>query len=941
MKTKAKNILLKVGKWLGITIASLLLILFLAPIVFPGTVAEQIKNFANKKLDGELDFSKSRLSFFNHFPSLTVTLYDFSLKGSAPYTKQTLVDAEEVAFGINLKRLIFDNEVRIDKIYLSESFVNVLVNEKGQANYNVYISDTTQVADTVSHTSVKLEKIDISNCHLRYEDKSLKMLVEAKGFNYLGKGDLSQSVFDLKSEAEIDSIDFFYNSEPYLQNKSLTADLITRINTNSLAISFQKNDLVINKLHVNFKGLLNILKSGYNIDFAATSMNSNLRDLFTALPPEYVKWLDKTDVKGKTDLKFSFKGNYNAAKKTNPDLAFSMKVGGGYIQFSKAPVATSDINMNFQALLPSMNLDSLSVKLDSLTFKLGDDYLRAFVETKGLKRPTVHASIKSKLDLQKLDQSLGLSAIDMSGLLDIDVVSNGTYDTDKRTFPITKGRVLLRNGTIKTTFYPNPITNINIDANALNTDGNYKTTTVEVKPASFTFEGNPVDVRARFSNFDDVDYDIKAKGTLDIGRIYKVFSMKGLDVSGFIKADLALKGKQSYATTGQYGKLDNSGTLIIRNIKATSDKFPKPFLIREGLFTFVREKMKFDKFVADYGQSDFLINGHLNNVINYFFEKNGRLSGDFNVNSDYININEFMALKPAEKADKDAKTEAVKKANPTQSGVVLLPTNLNVSLNANAKKVSYDKLNLQDLKGTVGIREGKLTMRKTGFELIGCKVLIDARYDDVSPVQAGFDVHFRAKNFDVQRAYKEIEMFRTMVSAAEKAEGIISVDYRINGTLDGNMNPIYPSLVGEGLISISKVKIQGLKLFSAISEKTGSDGVNNPDLSRVDIKTSIRNNVIFVERTRMKVAIFRLRFEGKTSFDGQLNLRMRLGLPPFGVIGIPITVTGTQSDPKIKIFSKTTEETEEKEYSGKMIIKNKHLQKDLKDKTGEDPAKRD
>jgi len=940
MKKPAKSILLRIGKWIGITIASLLLILFLAPIVFPGTVAEQIKGFANKKLDGELNFSKSRLSFFNHFPSLTVTLYDFSLKGSAPYKNDPLVNAKEVAFGINLKRLIFDNEVRIDKIYLSESFVNVLVNEKGQANYNVYISDTTQVADTVSNTSVKLEKIDISNCHLRYEDKSLKMLVEAKGLNYLGKGDLSQSVFDLKSEAEIDSIDFFYNSKPYLQNKSLTANLTTRINTNSLAFSFRKNDLVINKLPVNFKGELNILKTGYDIDFAATSINSNLRDLFTALPPEYVKWLDKTDVKGKTDLKFSFKGNYNAAKKTNPDLAFEMKIGNGYIQFNKAPFATSDINMNFKALLPSMNLDNLSVKLDSLTFKLGNDYLRAFVETKGLQKPTIHASIKSKLDLQKLDQSLGLSAIDMTGLLDIDIVSNGTYDTEKRIFPITKAKVLLRNGMIKTSFYPNPITNINLDVNALNTDGNYKTTMIDIKPASFLFEGNPVDLKAKFSNFDDVDYDVRAKGTLDIGRIYKVFSTKGLDVTGFIKANLTLKGKQSYATTGQYSKLNNSGTLVIRNIKTTSDKFPKPFLINEGLFTFVREKMVFDKFTANYGQSDFLINGYLNNVINYFFEKNGRLDGSFNVNSNYINVNEFMALKPTEKADKDAKTEAVKAANPTQSGVVMLPTNLNVSLSANAKKVTYDKLDLEDLKGTVGIKEGKLSMKQTGFELIGCRVLIDARYDDVSPVKAGFDVHFRARNFDVKRAYKEIEMFRTMATAAEKAEGIISVDYRLNGTLDGNMNPIYPSLVGEGVISISKVRIQGLKLFSVISQKTGSDGIDNPDLSRVDIKTSIKNNVIFVDRTRMGVSLFRLRFEGKTSFDGQLNLKMRLGLPPFGVIGIPFTITGTQDNPKIKIFSKSTDETEETEYNGKMIIKNKHLQKDIKDKTGEDPGKR-
>ncbi len=35
---------------------------------------------------------------------------------------------------------------------------------------------------------------------------------------------------------------------------------------------------------------------------------------------------------------------------------------------------------------------------------------------------------------------------------------------------------------------------------------------------------------------------------------------------------------------------------------------------------------------------------------------------------------------------------------------------------------------------------------------------------------------------------------------------------------------------------------------------------------------------------------------------------MRLGLPPLGIIGIPIMVTGTQDDPKIKLGRKTKEE---------------------------------
>ncbi|RZJ71596.1 AsmA-like C-terminal region-containing protein [Flavobacterium sp.] len=921
MNARIKTIVLKSLKWLGIGIASILLLLFLIPILFPGQLADQVKAFANKKLKGELNFTEANISFFNHFPSLTVTLEDFSLKGSAPFEKDTLLAADEVSFGINLKRLIFDSQISIDEIYVDNSVVNVMVNKAGQANYNVYVSEDKEPdLDTVSNTSLRLDRIDISHCRLKYDDQSAGILVSAQDFNYLGKGNFDQNVFDLETDADIKNFDFVYNGEPYLQKKNVSAELVTRINTNALTFAFQRNDLKINQLPIDFKGELAILKSGYVIDVRVSSMGSNLKDLFTALPPEYVTWLESSKVKGDIDLLLMFKGRYDAATKRQPSLSFNTRITDGYIEYKDAPFPTSDIDLDFAAVLPALNTDSLSIKLNSLRFKLGKEYFKAFVETKGLDNMLVKADIKGKLDLEALDKSLGLSNLDMKGKLDVNVESNGYYNAAKRLFPKTKGRVLLQNAWLKTEYYPNPISDINFDINALNNDGTLNGTTVVIKPANFTFEGNPFHLDARVSNLDDVIYDVKAKGVIDIGKIYKVFRQKGVDVTGFIKSDVRLKGRQSYATTGKYSKLDNSGTLLIRDIKASMETFPKPFFISEGSFVFDREKMNFKKFLATYGQSDFALNGKLINAINYLFEKRGTLHGDFKLDSKYVNVNEFMALESGTNTDKKPEIEAEKKASPQASGVIVVPTNLDVFLTTNINKVTYDKFNLENIEGTVGVSKGQVLFKGTQLDIIGATLNLDGMYDDASPKKAGFDLRFRARNFDVKRAFNEIEMFKELATSAGKAEGIISVDYKLNGELDANMNPVYPSLEGGGVVTLKAIKIRGLKMFGSISDKTGSDGLNDPDLSRVDIKTNIKNNVIEVERTRMKVAVFRLRFEGKTSFDGQLALRMRLGLPPFGLVGIPIAITGTHEDPKVKVFSKTTEAVKETPFKGNKTI---------------------
>ena len=909
MKASNKNISLKILKVTGIVIASILLLLFLIPLLFPGTVASEVKKIANERLDTRMDFSKSRLSFFTHFPSLTVSLDDLTMTGSAPFRNDTLIKAEQVAFGINLKRLIFDNEVKINKLYVSKALINIMVNQKGQANYNIYISDPKNIKNKdkpEEGTAIRLERIDLEDCHVKYNDRSAKILVDARGFNYIGKGNLSQDIFDLNTDAKIDNIDFYYKRTAYLRKKELRADLITRINTNALSFILQKNELKINKLPLKFTGFFTILRDGYKINIKAASENTTVKDLFSVMPPEYLTWLDETEISGKSDLLFTFRGNYNVSKNQKPDLAFNLKVDKGAINYQNAPAPLKDFQMNLNAVLPSLDPEKLLVNLRTLKFKVGEkDYFNAYLHSKGFNEMTVDANVKGALDLATIDAALGLTSIELKGILKTNIQAKGIYSTSKKLFPKTIGGISLHQGWLKTDSYPNPITDITFVANVLNKAGTFQDLIIAVAPASFVFEGNPMYVNATLSDFGDLAYNAKIKGELNVGRIYQVFSQKGLDVTGYAKADLSLKGKQSYATNGQYDKLDNRGTLLLRNIKATSELFPKSFFIKQGNFRFQNEKMWFEKFYASYGKSDFDINGYLLNTINYFLESHGTLKGNFSMKSKLINVDEFMALEKGENQDRNIEIEYAKEDHPKMSGVVIIPNNLDVALTANADKVEYKGLVLNKLSGKVGIAKGNFFLENTTFNIIDCILGIDASYQDETPTTAHFNAHFTAKDFSVQRAYKEIPMFHDMVTAAEKAQGIISVDYNVKGDLNGNMGPIYESLEGGGTITLRDVQVKGLKLFEGISSKTGQKSIDDPNMKGIEINSTIDNNLIHIEPFTFSVASFRPTIKGTTSFDGLLDLRMRLGLPPGGLVGFPIVITGTHEEPKIKIFSKT------------------------------------
>ncbi len=1032
MPVPLRKIAFKTLKITGITVVSLIALLFLLPAIFPGFVSRKIKTWTNQAITGELNFSKARLSFFRHFPSLTLTLYDFTLKGSAPFKQDTLVSAAELGLGVNLAS-VFSSKLKINEIYLTNSDIHILVNEKGEANYNVYQSvpsnKPASPQDTSGGASLKIEKIQIEHSRLVYDDRSIPMLIGARELNYTGRGDLSQAIFDLDSRLQVDSFDLAYDGMRYIRSKKIDASLITKINTHSLAFNFEKNDLRINRLPVRFKGKFEFMEHGYNMDFKLVSKETDLHDVFTAMPPEYLKWFDSTDIRGHIEMDAYLTGQYITEQNIMPNLGFNMKVRDGYIANQHAPVPIQNLLVNFTAKLPSLNADSLSINMDSLYFTMDKDHFNSALHIKGLNSPFIQAKADASIDLEKWHRALGLGAfaikgnyqlhadvngqyktavqirqglrrkdtvtvlasipafniqsslqngyfklgslpqgldhirfnihafcpdhdythakldandinaevlqnyirgyirlsaakdfpvdadfqsvvdlatipqfypldsILLSGKTNIAIQTKGRYAPAKKLFPVTQAHIQLQDGTIQTKYYPHPIENIQVDAQLTDKTGSLKSMQIAVKPVSFRFEGQPFSLKADLSNFDNLRYTVVSKGVIDIGKIYQVFSRKGIDVKGFIKTDLDLNGLQSDAMAGHYDKLSNKGTLQLKQINITAEEFPLPLRIQSGLFRFDQDKMWFDQFNGAYGKSNFTLNGYLTNAIHYALQPNIPLTGKFTLNSPYILLDQLMVF-----ADSKTSGAAPKKPSSTSpTGVIMVPGNMDMAFTANATTVQYCGLTLSNVTGTVGIDSGKIKLQQTAFDLIGCHVKMDGNYASQSPKKALFDYHINAQDFDVKKAYQTVPIFRNLAPAAAKAEGIVSLDYAIKGRLDDNMMPVYPSLEGGGTLSVKNVKMRGFKLFSAVSQTTNRDKVNDPDVSKVNIVTHIKNNIITLDPVKLKVAGFRPKIQGEMSLDGRLNLKFRLGLPPFGIFGIPLTITGTRDNPVVRV----------------------------------------
>lgn len=1004
-----------------ITILSTLVVLLSIPLVIPGKIDQEITRIINAQIDGEIEFESSNISFFTQFPSLTINLNGVSLKGSAPFRQQELLIAKRLSFGLNIPSL-WSSQIRIDEVYADHAKVNVMVDKKGNANYNIYkpAANTAVPDSTSSGTALKIEAIYLLNSEINYKDESIPFELKAQNLNYQGKGDFSQDIFDLKSELTADHIDLYYNHVPYLLHKKLNAKLLTKINTNSLELQFNENNLVINSLPISFVGKFAFLKDGYDLNFKTRAKETDLANIFSALPPDVADQFSRTKITGYAEISASLTGQYIAATHQMPSATFNLKIRDGYIENPKVPVPVTSLSMNLQTRLPDLNMDRLFIDLDSLYFNMGKDHVAAVFKLDGLKEPVLKTDTRTDIDLEKWSKAFNIEGLDLKGrlvmdikadgkfrrkvvrsgirkvdtvwatvprfalnsrlsngylkfsalpaaiekinfdingkntdglyqntmlsvndltlealsnyikgnfqiqsrpdlplqmnlkallnlsdiakvyplkdlelhgTLNFDLNSAGPYNQAKKLFPKTTATLKMDNGSIKTAHFSEALTSIQIDAQMSNTDGTFRNSKVIIKPVSFVMAGQPFVLKAAVSDFENIRYDLSSKGNIDLGKMYQFFAIKGYQVKGNIFTNVHFKGLQSDAAAGRYARLNNTGTIRVKQLNLQSDLFPKEFRISKGNFSFTSEQMRFEDFKAVYGSSDFSLNGYLENVMDYILSNKSSLKGIFNLQSKKINADEFMVYADQQPA----------KSSSGSNGVILIPENLNMQFKASAGQVVYNGLKLQDAKGLMELNNGTLTLKETGFNLIDAIVKMDATYRSTSLKSADFDFHLSAQDFDIAKAYREIKLFREMATSASSVKGLVGLDYQLSGRLNADMFPVLPSIKGEGVLTLKKVSLMGFKMINAVSKETKRDSLNNPNLKDVQIKSHIDRNIMTIERTKMRIAGFRPRFEGQISLDGRLNISGRLGLPPFGLFGIPLSITGTQENPVIRL----------------------------------------
>jgi hypothetical protein len=644
------------------------------------------------------------------------------------------------------------------------------------------------------------------------------------------------------------------------------------------------------------------------------------------------------------NLNFNLKGDMTMSE---TDMQMSLNIGevtfimDGMKYLNKAVIDSKiDLlanldNMKFTFRENYFSINDLKLNFSGIVAMPGDD-----IET-DLKFGTAQTSFKTLLSLVPAVYMSDYQDLKTSGEFTLSGSAKGIYSDADSTLPDISLNLSVSNGLISYPALPEQIKNINIKSNVFVDGKDMDKTTANIDLFHMELAGNPFDMTFGLKTpMSDPDFKGSMVGRIDLSAISKAVPMDSISLSGIIDMSVQMAGRMSMIEKEQYESFSASGTMGIKNMLVAMTGYPE-VKINEAGFEFTPAFAAMTNTSLNVGgKSDFLLNGRLENYIPYVFNDQ-TIRGKLSMHSKLIDVSEIMSKMA---------TDTTEVEDTTSLTVIQVPGNIDFDFDALIDEFSYDSIKAQKIKGHVIVRDGILSIREAGMNILKGTILMNADYDARDTLKPVMKADFDIQNIEVKDAFNTFNTVQKLAPAAKNIDGKISAKMAYVSLLGGDMMPVINSINGGGKLQSDEITLVESATFDKIKETLKLGDKYSNTFKDINISFKIADGRIFVNPFDVKTGNMKMNISGDQGLDQTLNYLVKTEIPrsdlgssvnslidnlssqasafginykPSDMLKVNVKVTGTFSKPVVAPFfgSTTGEKTGGVKEAAKEVVK--------------------
>ena len=428
----------KALKIIGITLFIFIAILVAVPFVFQSQIKGMVKNFINENVHAHVEFSDVSLSFIRSFPQAHVTVSDLNITNFEPFKDETFLTAKHIAFTMSVKELFktADEPIVVNSITIDEALVTLKTDSFGNVNYDIAKDSKTETES--DGFSFDIDDYSINNSALTYLDLGTKMKLYISELNHSGSGTFSGEISELDTETEA-NVSFEMDSTNYLKNTHIKLDALIGMDLENSKYTFKDNTGYINKLPIEFKGFVQLLEEGQEVDITFENPESSFKNFLAVIPETYSKNIENVETTGDFKVKGIIKGK--VTEETIPTLDIRIVSNNASFKYPDLPKRVENIVINTEIKNETGYPKDTYVDIKTLNFKIDNDVFNSSATIKNItENMLVNANVDGVLNLGNITKAYPVDLdSELSGILrakvntsfDMNAIETNAYDRIK------------------------------------------------------------------------------------------------------------------------------------------------------------------------------------------------------------------------------------------------------------------------------------------------------------------------------------------------------------------------------------------------------------------------------------------------------------------------------------------------------------------------------
>ncbi|MBP5982493.1 MAG: hypothetical protein KA734_02135 [Fluviicola sp.] len=544
--------------------------------------------------------------------------------------------------------------------------------------------------------------------------------------------------------------------------------------------------------------------------------------------------------------------------------------------------AIANLLMEFSETSSKFTFRENEFELNNFKTSLAGSYeMFAKHDEMDLKMNTNNIAFKDLLSLVPSFYQSGYESMIAKGNVQMKAVVKGKMD-DKN-LPGWDVGLQVKNAQIKYAGVPSSINNIVVDAGSAFAGGSdLDKMTLDVNKFHADFVGNVIDANLKMRNpMTDPLIDSKVKAKVNLASIGKVMPLAtGESYQGKLNADVVLNGRMSAIEKENYEAFQAKGIVELFGMNYKSADLNEQVAIEKMTLRFSPKNLSLEKMDAKMGKSDFSLNGTIDNYLGYFF-RNELLKGQFDFNSNYLDIDQLMGVTTT--ASTPAATTETASSEPAPVAAdtepILIPENVDFALNSNLKKVHYNGIDVTNIKGNIGLKEEVAALNNLTMNALGGTVGLTGSYNSKDHNKPAIDFGYNLGNIDIQQLAKNFLTIKKLAPIAQYAQGKISSKLTLKSDLTKALEPVYTSLTGSGDLFTNMITLSGFEPMKKIGESLNMNKLSNQTIKDVKAYFSMANGKIKLKPFTVKMEGVETEISGTSSIDQSIDYVLNMNVP--------------------------------------------------------------